>query len=216
LVCRPRHTLGSSPGGAPIFMFPAPVRKLPCGPGQVGENPALNTPSAVLSPGSLLVKNATALPGGASVPPGASLMMVVPVPCVLVLSLKLLTRTSPADSVPPAGKWPGTKATPYGLRSPLAGMVDELTSRCSWVRFRARQVSAGTRFVRLRLDREPRGHPVDIAGGTSRSVPQIPDSSPGGDTLEGDRLLGARGHAQTAAMTSVCKLRVGLPATVGP
>jgi hypothetical protein len=22
LVCRPRHTLGSSPGGAPIFMFP--------------------------------------------------------------------------------------------------------------------------------------------------------------------------------------------------
>ncbi len=58
-------------------------------------------------------------------------MMVVPVPWMFPVGgapplLKLLTRTSPAAILPPLGKPSGTKATPYGLRSPLAGIVEEL------------------------------------------------------------------------------------------
>src|SRR5216683_6772337 len=50
--------------------------------------------------------------------------MVVPLPCRFELALKLDTSTSPGLIVPPLGKLAGTKATPYGLRSPLDGTVD--------------------------------------------------------------------------------------------
>jgi hypothetical protein len=52
--------------------------------------------------------------------------MVVPVPCTFALSLKLLTRMSPAVSRPSVA---GTIATPYGFTSPLAGTVE-----ATWVR----------------------------------------------------------------------------------
>jgi hypothetical protein len=38
--------------------------------------------------------------------------------------LKFDTRTSPGLIAPPLGKLVGTKATPYGFPSPLAGTVD--------------------------------------------------------------------------------------------
>jgi len=47
--------------------------------------------------------------------------MVVPVPWTLALSLKLLTRVSPAVSWPAEA---GTTATPYGFTSPLPGTVE--------------------------------------------------------------------------------------------
>src|SRR5580692_7686434 len=92
-------------------------------------NPPRRTPRAVLSPGRPLAKNVFAVPGGAIGPVGVSEIMVVPAPCRLSLLLKLLTRTSPAAMMPPAGKDAGTKATPYGLTSPFAGIVEELMTR---------------------------------------------------------------------------------------
>ena len=50
--------------------------------------------------------------------------MVVPLPYRFELALKLDTRTSPGLIVPPAEKLCGTKATPYGFRSPLDQEVD--------------------------------------------------------------------------------------------
>src|SRR5580698_612087 len=47
--------------------------------------------------------------------------MVVPVPCRFWLLLKLLTRIFPLVSDPLVV---GTRATPYGLRSPLLGIVE--------------------------------------------------------------------------------------------
>src|SRR6516162_1427652 len=55
--------------------------------------------------------------------------MVVPVPCTLALSLKLLTRMLPGPRFPVLR---GMTATPYGLTSPLAGTVDaRVVTRCS-------------------------------------------------------------------------------------
>src|SRR5664279_1062748 len=48
---------------------------------------------------------------------------VLPVPCRLPAALKLLTSTEPPCSLPTVR---GTTATPYGLRSPLAGTVEEI------------------------------------------------------------------------------------------
>src|SRR5580704_715874 len=56
-------------------------------------------------------------------PCGLTCTMVVPVPCALVLSLKLLTSTSPRCKRPVLC---GTTATPYGLISPLAGTVEAM------------------------------------------------------------------------------------------
>src|ERR1700688_557569 len=50
--------------------------------------------------------------------------IVVPLPWRFVLALKFETRTSPGLIVPPVGNRGGTKATPYGFKSPLAGTVD--------------------------------------------------------------------------------------------
>src|ERR1700735_1787821 len=50
--------------------------------------------------------------------------MVVPVPCTLAWSLKLLTRTLPRNRSPVVR---GTTKTPYGLTSPLPGTVDAIT-----------------------------------------------------------------------------------------
>src|SRR5262252_1383916 len=47
--------------------------------------------------------------------------MVLPVPCRLRKLLKLLTRTFPATSFPMVT---GAIATPYGLTSPLPGIVE--------------------------------------------------------------------------------------------
>src|SRR6516165_8964442 len=41
------------------------------------------------------------------------------------MSLKFDTSTSPGEIFPPLGKPEGTNATPYGLRSPFDGTVDE-------------------------------------------------------------------------------------------
>src|SRR5580698_3689094 len=54
--------------------------------------------------------------------------MVVPVPWTLETLLKLLTSTSPPAMLAPDGNPTGTKATPYGLTSPLEGTVEELIS----------------------------------------------------------------------------------------
>src|SRR5208283_5484438 len=45
---------------------------------------------------------------------------------MFALLLKLPISTSPAAIAPPLGKPSGTNATPYGLRSPFAGIVEEL------------------------------------------------------------------------------------------
>src|ERR1700733_14996070 len=105
-------------------------------PSVVGTLPTMTKPplrptGAVLNPGRLLVKNVTALPGGAIVPVGLNCPIVAPVPCTPVTGtvsvlLKLLTSTSPAAMIPPPGKCSGTNATPYGLTSPLPGTVEEL------------------------------------------------------------------------------------------
>src|ERR1700730_10238081 len=50
--------------------------------------------------------------------------IVVPLPWRFVLALKFEIRTSPGLIVPPVGNTGGTKATPYGFKSPLAGTVD--------------------------------------------------------------------------------------------
>ena len=54
-------------------------------------------------------------------PDGVTSTIVVPVPCTLALSLKLLTRTLPCHRCPVLR---GMTATPYGLTSPLPGTVD--------------------------------------------------------------------------------------------
>ena len=68
-------------------------------------------------------------PGGGSIvanvcaaPLGDTSMIVVPVPCTLALSLKLLTSVSPLTRVPMVS---GTMATPYGFTSPLSGTVED-------------------------------------------------------------------------------------------
>src|SRR5579864_5992046 len=57
-------------------------------------------------------------------PFGLTRTMVVPVPCRFLPLLKFETMTSPGLSMPPCGNPCGTNATPYGLISPLAGMVE--------------------------------------------------------------------------------------------
>ncbi len=75
-------------------------------------------------------------------PFGATLTTVVPVPCRLVLSLKLETRMSPGLSRPPDGNLLGTNATPYGFKSPFAGTV-ETGENGSGVRFWRIEEGAG-------------------------------------------------------------------------
>ena len=65
------------------------------------------------------MKNVVAFPtvvpaagGRVTTPFGVSLMIVVPVPCTLLLLLKLETRISPGEIAPPDGKLGGTNATP--------------------------------------------------------------------------------------------------------
>src|SRR5580692_11221536 len=60
-------------------------------------------------------------------PPGLISTSVRPVPCSLALSLKLLTRMSPACSRPTL--WLST-TMPYGLTSPLGGTVEAMVA--SW------------------------------------------------------------------------------------
>ena len=77
-------------------------------------------------------------------PAGETWTMVFPVPCTLALSLKLVTRTSPAVSRPPEV---GTTATPYGFTSPLPGTVEATwVSPCSWPR-NAADCGAAVRVV---------------------------------------------------------------------
>jgi hypothetical protein len=66
-------------------------------------NPALNIPSAVVSPRPAWPWKKTDL-----CPLGVILTMVVPVPWRLPLSLKLETRMSPGSSGPPSRKPSGT------------------------------------------------------------------------------------------------------------
>ena len=80
------------------------------------------------------------------VPFGAILTMVVPVPCVLVLLLKLETRMSPGVSRPPDGNPLGTNATPYGFRSPFAGMVET-----PWIKVRLLRSELGAGAVLVRV-----------------------------------------------------------------
>ena len=56
-----------------------------------------------------------------TVPLGETSTIVLPVPCRLALSLKLLTSVSPLTSLPTVIN---TTATPYGFTSPLGGTVD--------------------------------------------------------------------------------------------
>ncbi len=90
-------------------------------------NPFLRTPRAVVRPRpGAPWKNVAACPDGATSPFGVSLTIVVPVPWALALLLKFETRTSPGAIVPPEGNLRGTIATPYGLRSPFGGTVDDM------------------------------------------------------------------------------------------
>src|SRR5579883_2637758 len=91
--------------------------------------PPRSTPSAVLSPGRELLKKVFAVPGGATAESGEKETIVFPLPWMFALSLKLLTSTSPVLIMPPPGKPSGTKATPYGFSSPVAGTVEVLSSR---------------------------------------------------------------------------------------
>ena len=92
-------------------------------PSVVGRLPTMTQPersatSAVVSPTGANLAGMVA--NSFWWPPGEISTIVVPVPCWFALLLKLLTRTSPAASLP----WDfGTMATPYGLTSPLAGIV---------------------------------------------------------------------------------------------
>jgi hypothetical protein len=58
-----------------------------------------------------------------NVPLGAISTKVVPVPCKLELLLKLLMRIFPLVRLPAVR---GIRKIPYGLTSPLAGMVEEI------------------------------------------------------------------------------------------
>jgi hypothetical protein len=71
------------------------------------------------------------------------LSMVVPVPWRLVELLKLETRMSPAASGPPPGNPLGTKATPYGFSSPLAGTVETVSGVVAARRVTTGLVSSG-------------------------------------------------------------------------
>src|SRR5271170_7886635 len=93
-------------------------------------------PSAVVRP----IPPGQVWPGGSAamlantlaVPAGETWTMVFPVPCTLALSLKFVTRTSPAVSRPAEA---GTTATPYGFTSPLPGTVEATwVSPCNWPR----------------------------------------------------------------------------------
>ena len=67
-----------------------------------------------------------------ALPAGETSTRVVSVPCTLALSLKLLTRMSPAVSRPAEA---GTTAIPYGFTSPFAGTVEATWVRpCKWPR----------------------------------------------------------------------------------
>src|SRR6202451_2871890 len=93
-------------------------------------------PSAVvrpIPPGQVWPAGSAAmLANTLALPAGETWTMVFPVPCTLALSLKLVTRTSPAVSRPPEA---GTTATPYGFTSPLPGTVEATwVSPCSWPR----------------------------------------------------------------------------------
>src|SRR5580704_10887356 len=122
-----RHPAGSRPGSAPLFV----VGRLP-----TTTQPPGRMPSAVVRPmppgQAWPAGNAEMLANTLVLPPGETCTRVVPVPCTFALSLKLLTRTSPAVSRPPEA---GTTATPYGFTSPLAGTVEATWARpCSWRR----------------------------------------------------------------------------------
>src|ERR1700675_3633755 len=87
-------------------------------------NPLCRTFRAVVSPVGVKLwkKRVSGAFGGTST-------IVVPVPwrlppVVVGALLKFDTKTSPGLIVPPLGKLAGTKATPYGFPSPLAGTVD--------------------------------------------------------------------------------------------
>ena len=55
-----------------------------------------------------------------------SLMIVVPVPWILLQSLKLDTRMSPLVMSRPAGKLGSTKCYAVRMRSPIGGIVDDI------------------------------------------------------------------------------------------
>src|SRR6516225_9719600 len=116
-----RQPAGFRAGSAP----PCAVGRLP-----TTTQPPGRMPSAVVSPmppGQVWpAGSAEMLANTLALPAGETWTMVVPVPCTLALSLKLLTRMSPAVSRPPEA---GTTATPYGFTSPLAGTVE-----ATWVR----------------------------------------------------------------------------------
>src|SRR5260370_36669019 len=94
------------------MVVPFVVGRLP-----TSTKPFLSTASAVVRPRFCPWKKVTGLPSV------TSLTMVVPVPCLFDGALKLDTRTSPGISVVEGGTPLGTKAMPYGLRSPLVGTV---------------------------------------------------------------------------------------------
>src|ERR1700722_8013774 len=87
--------------------------------------------------------------------------IVEPVPCSFWLLLKLETRMLPGSSGPPEGKPTGTKATPYGLTSPLDGTVDTIRSGLvgSCPKMDSASAHAGTRMAgstrntEIRIDR---------------------------------------------------------------
>src|SRR5579871_5859529 len=124
-TCEPKLSRTSSePWSTPTW--PGSMH-MPVGDGRLptSTNPCRNTARAVVSPS----------PGGGSIgpwkksdcsPPGVILTIVLPVPCVLPLLLKLETRMSPGESGPPFGNPGGTKATPYGFISEIAGTVEIL------------------------------------------------------------------------------------------
>src|SRR5579871_176911 len=112
--------MSSAPGFWIELDMPSIVGRLP-----TRTKPRLSTPKAVVRPRSPGVDE----PWKKSVclPVGERSTMVVPLPCKFppaTLLLKFETRMSPGWSGPPSGNPLGTKATPYGLRSPLAGTVE--------------------------------------------------------------------------------------------
>src|ERR1700728_1731062 len=113
-----RQPAGSRPGSAP----PAVVGRLPTTtqpPGRMPSAGGTPTPPGQDRPAGSAVMSANRLEW----PPGETWTMVVPVPWTLALSLKLLTRMSPATSGPAEED---TVATPYGFTSPSAGTVEAI------------------------------------------------------------------------------------------
>ncbi|WP_187612072.1 hypothetical protein [Paraburkholderia sp. 31.1] len=105
----------SSEPGATTFL-PSVVGTLP-----ISTKPLLSTASAVVRPRLLPWKNVT----GSLL--DTSLTIVAPVPCRFDFALKFDTTTSPGLSMLQDGTPGGTNAMPYGLKSPLAGTVGEVT-----------------------------------------------------------------------------------------